>query len=629
MALASTSILECNPSATANNVNGGWFNYANANFITNYAATLANTAAPVITSATYTFVAGDVNAWVYVQSGVSWTPGFYKISAVASGAATLNATIGAAVQLVDGVWIPSTVVGCATIAAPTGGVVGIDYSRGTAAILADTDLACADGDVAGAVVTSALKPFGPNHIGNHMKVTAGTGYTVNWYELVNVVGVEATLDRAVGTDGAKTGGTFYLGGALSFVGTGAGATEDAVTEACEAGQIVYFKAGTYTLGSWLSTAKDGTQALPIKVIGYNSVRGDRPTGDNRPFIDFGAGGAWTPGDFWHIYNLRTTGTVAAGLFQLTGTAIVIHNCKAINKGTSTGCTGIASQYAQIVNCEAVAYKGTGITVYGGTVVNCYIHSSDIGVKLTSTSNTTFVNNIISDCVTVSVDWTATCATWAFIAGNTISGWPTSKLGIGWRTSAAATQAQHSLVMNNIFYGLATAISLGTDSKCTEIIQNNFYNNTAGLVNCSKGTGNIALDPQFANLSEVTGTNATISGTTFASSGADFSSVVAGRDFVYLVSGTGVGGAVTAGIYGISTVGAGSLVLDVAPGDSAVADHVFKIVIGKNFSVGNNMKNAGLGMLADTSLFTQYLDLGALQSGASGGAGKAGLGPYKF
>ena len=84
MALAATAIAEVE--SAGSDTNGGMFNPGNANFPTDLTtdANTANTASPVVSSASYNFVAGDVGAWVFVKSGSNWTPGWYKISSVAS-----------------------------------------------------------------------------------------------------------------------------------------------------------------------------------------------------------------------------------------------------------------------------------------------------------------------------------------------------------------------------------------------------------------------------------------------------------------------------------------------------------------------------------------------------------------
>src|ERR1041385_4090644 len=98
MALASTTVWDCRSTATSGNLNGGGFNPANANMVTDLAGTSCTGNSPVVTSATYTFVAGDVGAKVYIKSGTNWTPGWYPIASVNAGAATLSAAIGAAAQ---------------------------------------------------------------------------------------------------------------------------------------------------------------------------------------------------------------------------------------------------------------------------------------------------------------------------------------------------------------------------------------------------------------------------------------------------------------------------------------------------------------------------------------------------
>src|SRR5262245_31004119 len=99
MAIANTTIYEVR--STGNDLNGGGCTPCNANFMTDRAVSNAQGTGtgPAVTSASYTFVAGDVNAWLFIRSGTNWIPGWYQIASVAGGAATLNAAIGAAILL--------------------------------------------------------------------------------------------------------------------------------------------------------------------------------------------------------------------------------------------------------------------------------------------------------------------------------------------------------------------------------------------------------------------------------------------------------------------------------------------------------------------------------------------------
>src|SRR5882724_9576846 len=126
MAFTSSAVFECQTGGDDTN-NGAIFDPGVAGFPTDGAATSATGTAPVFTSASYNFVAGDVGAYVYVKSGTNWIAGWYQIASVASNAATLTATIGTVVvAALSGM---STAAGCATTASPTGATWGIDYSR--------------------------------------------------------------------------------------------------------------------------------------------------------------------------------------------------------------------------------------------------------------------------------------------------------------------------------------------------------------------------------------------------------------------------------------------------------------------------------------------------------------------
>src|SRR6267142_7288271 len=95
MAIPATQFWEVQSGGASGN--GAGFDPGNANMATDLAATNANTSSPVITSASYNFVASDVNHWAYIKAGTNWTAGWYKILSVAANAATLDGTIGNAV----------------------------------------------------------------------------------------------------------------------------------------------------------------------------------------------------------------------------------------------------------------------------------------------------------------------------------------------------------------------------------------------------------------------------------------------------------------------------------------------------------------------------------------------------
>lgn len=494
MALSASNLWAYDAGATAGNVNGGAFNTANANFITNYTATVATGNAPVISSASYTFVAGDVGAWIYVSAGTNWTPGFYVISSVAGGAATVNGTIGAAVQFTSGRWAANTVAGCATVASPTGGTCGIDYSQGTAAIITNTDLACADGDAAAPEVTSAGSPFGVNHIGNHIKVTAGTGYTVDWYEIVNVVSVTATLDKAVGTDGAKTGGTFYVGGAISL----GHSSDDSPFEKALAGNTIFVKQGTYTLGATVGIAAAGSANVMINMEGFASIRGDRPTSTTRPNIVIGAT-TLTTGSKWLVRNIFFSSVGSDPFVTVTsGSGNVFIDCKITHPSTTSGkAAAYINTESILIRCELTCPGGTALnTAQSVDMVGCYFHNSNKGVVSAATSGANNVDGCIFDTLTThgfSFDLAAVANN--LIKNCTFYGAETPA-GIGLNIVSGVTNLR---VMNSIFYGWVTGVSHAAAGQTVGVdLYNAYYNNTTNATNWNLGTGSITSAIAFTD-----------------------------------------------------------------------------------------------------------------------------------
>jgi len=623
VAHSATTVWECNASATANNVNSGGFNPGNANMATDLTtdANTANTNSPVVSSASYNFVAGDVGHWVYVKSGTNWTPGWYQIASVASNKATLSAAVGQAIQTDSTKGYPrpkygtNTVAGCATVGTPTGGTWSIDYSQATTAKhAAITNLASTNGTTNPSVVTSATVTFGVNTVGNIIHVTAGTNWTAGWYEIVSVSGGAATLDRAVGTSATLSSGTFYVGGAIALFDQANGN----FTAVPVSGNRVFIKAGTYTTASTVNLTTNSNLLTPIAVEGYQTLRGDAPIGSNRPFLDYTANGNDTS-DGWDFYNLDIR-VLAAGAAAFTGRSQgKFINCKILNvSATGTAAISASSSNGLIFNCELICYRGAGFinTGQGGwALIDNYIHDCDIGISLSGTTTVHAIKgNIIESCVTAAIRYTAANTARHAIEGNTLYG-AENKLGIGIDLAANLTS---KLLLNNIVYGFVTGMTHATSTQ-TVVFEDygDFYNNTTDATNIAKGAHSLALDPQFASVSQITGTagkfragNDALIDTTknFSTLG-----VVAGRDCVYIKTGTGI----TAGIYGVSSIATttnpnDTLVLDVAPGTNTTADKSYQLTVGHNFAIGANLKAKGFPGAFPASLSAAYTDIGAVQ-----------------
>jgi hypothetical protein len=616
-ALSGNTIYEINASATASNVNGGGFNPANANMLTDLATTDGTSATPTVTSATYTFVAGDVGNWVYVKSGTNWNPGWYKISSVATGAATLNAAVGAAVVKDATVGWPNpkfkanTVQGIATQDTPGGnGTFTIDYSQATAATVTKSDGTTS----ASTTYTSATAGFTPVMVGNFLHQTAGTGATAGWYEIVSYTNsTTIVLDRASGT---TSNGTFYIGGAMSLNSTldnafFATAVGSSGTEATR----FFIKAGSYALGQNVtSTGVNGTNRFNITVEGYNTIRGDNPTGSSRPTIS-STTQVWTLGTSWALHNIIVS-TNNASNTVMAGGENAFYNSKFIN--TAAGGTSALNMSAAggiCSFCEAVAPRGYGILVQSGpnVIFGSYIHDSSSGVRWGGTGTAGFLiaNSIIADNYTVAVDNTQSTND-LMIVNSTLYG-AENKLGTG---VLEASGSIHTRVFNTIFYGFTTGFNHPTTTIGAGVDDyNNFYNNTTDVVNWVKGATTIALDPAFTDTAQITGTGATSSTNVLtAGSGTPFGGVEDGVDYVYLSAGTGTGISLTKYLITSHTTTTLTLERNITTSGSGSAI-AWQITTGHDFSVGANMKGVGFpGAFNGTgaSGTTGYMDIGAVQ-----------------
>lgn len=612
MALASGTLFEIRASATTGNTGGAGFNPANANFPTDGAATVATGNSPVLTSATYNFVAGDVGAWIYVKAGTNWTPGFYQIASVAANAATLSAAIGQAVQLnaTTGMYIANTVAGCATTASPTGGTFGVDYSQLDAAKLTLTDLASVGGST---TVTSVTGGWTPVSVGNFLHVTTtGTGahFLTGWYEIVTYTSAtQITTDRTTNDATAGVAGTGQTGGAGRLNGL-----EDAFFEMIPIASTVYVKNGTYTASGAVSVAStNSTAASPSNMLGYNALRGDACTGANRPVIAHAAN-AFASGQSQNFINFIFTNSNAGGVTP--GVNSTFANCKFHNSSSTTTRVAmtITSSGVYVYNCEFISQNGTAITqsaicrIYGN-----YFHDSSLGF-VNITAAVPVIQCLFEACFTAGYQTTLTSNTQ--VTNCTFYG-REAKMGIGVDINVNGGTDVH--VEDCIFYGLTNGLNvLTTEEKSNTGHNNNFFNNTTDVTNYTRDPTDLALDPTFAGATQITGTTASGSGSVLTDTNANFGTVTDNVDFVRVTSGTGA----TLANFLVTAHTTTTLTCNNTVGTNATADRVYYVTTGHNFAIGTNLKAAGFPGAYNGSETTSYLDIGAAQrqeTASSGGA----------
>jgi len=535
----------------------------------------------------------------------SYPKTFCRVDSVASNKWTLDAAAGACVQYNEakGRWLPSTNVGIASVGTPTNLTVGFAFIKQTAGEVSSTDLASV---ATSAVVTSVAGGLRRSLVGNNLHIASGTNDVPSWYEVVNWTDDNTiTIDRDCTTGGNMSVGVGVIGGAMSMNST----IDDDFGETAVAGNVIFFKSGTISLGeNYGITTGIGTAVANVTYEGYDSVWGDNPTGSSRP--TFAAGTRQTTmGSFTKFRNIIFTTTHSSGwVFGLTQK---VSNSKFVNSSTSDDAQATGSGAYDGV--EAICYRGRAMQFGSSSfsVKNSYIHDSDIGILFTTTGTPRVLieNNIISSNLDA-LSFTGAALNGVQIFKNTLYGSEnTTGTGISFPTASAGLE-----VKNNIIYGFVTGVDHADTQTDGWDDYNSYYNNDADVSatgEWQKGNNTIALDPEFTNVTQVTGTGASSSTNVLTDATKDFTALgFTTNDHVYLVSGTGTGFA--ARIYGITAVGTTTLTLtsNITSSGSG-SDIVYQATLGHNYTPGDNMIAAGFPGTFGAAT-TSYTAIGAVQ-----------------
>jgi hypothetical protein len=593
-ALPNTTYFAIDARGTAGNLNGGCFDPANGNFISDMAVASANTASPVVTSSSYNFVAADTAYWLFFKSGTGLgTPGtFCKIVSVAGGAATVDASVGAC-EYRDAWfnWRTNATAGIASGATLTNQTVGIDKSRAIAGV-ARTDIVI--GNPTTTTMTSAGTPFNATDVGNCYHNTAGVNHTRDWFMIASVADGVATVDASLGTAGASSG-TGRVGGAMDLTGSGAGIGADAMFEkaTATAGQDAmeyHVRYGKYTLGEAVNIAASGASNRGINITGFTNKRGDAPIFPNQPVINTGTSQFAITGSAWNVSNLIFIGASTSTLVVFSsGAARQLINCAAINR-TTTADIGAVSFIASdgVIGGFYASYRGAAIApttatefLYGVTVT-----ASKTGISSGASSGRFYIANpLVYGAATTALSYITATTGFNKIVNGTFYGWPTP-LGtcISFNTTREA-----AFLGNNIIGGCVTGISGGQVVKKGGSAYNLFHNNTADTALWNLGPTDIRANPYFRDVRALYLTGAATSNTgnvlvkAGAFSGITIPDSVNGvpQRFVYVSASTGG----TTGYYGVYKKGGNdTLYLDLAPGNgSGVSAQMY---IATDFRVQN-------------------------------------------
>lgn len=358
---------------------------------------------------------------------------------------------------------------------------GTDYSNQDSAQLALTDLATSGIGVT--TLTSATGGFTAAMVGNYIQIRSGTNVTAGFYRVtVRTDTNTVTLDRAPDDGvGGISSGVGDLGGALDILTDAFLDDVDVVI----AGNTIHVKDdGTMTLTGSISTTKDGTVTDPIFIEGYNTTRGDVPTGANRPVIDCGAN-SWFLDNYWKVKHIDFKGTSSS---MVSGDLQVVYqNCKSQNTSVSANRNAFISFGGgfKLIECEAISDNGRAISLSSASqiCISCNAHDSDIGINLG-----TYAANVIIDNCTIDTNTTAginaTTTSDVRVLGNTIY-----KNGTG----ILVTTANNWTVLNNILDANTDGAKWTTEQP-SNLFDYNVWGNTTDVTNVTKGPNSVTGDP---------------------------------------------------------------------------------------------------------------------------------------
>lgn len=475
MALSAGTHIEIRNGGSDTVCGGGFDPTQTAGMLSDGAATLATSAAPVFTAASYNFVAGDVGAYLFIGAGTNWTLGWYQIASVADNAATLSAAASGYQAYSTSV---NTSAGCASVASPTGATWSIDYSQQDAAEITYTDLTAAG---AGSTFTSAGFPFTKAIVGNVVRVTGGTNCTTGHHVITSVALGVATFNNAV-TTGITSDGAGKLGGALASPGYAGGLNI--------AGNTVWLKyhATPYSITDTTANVTNGRPNFTAGTIsaqcifsGYETVRGNVPT--NRPEIKWGVNAASAyavvGAGFWHhrhyvINGNRANFTNTAGL-NMNGQSQV-YNVKV------TGCSAVPLSFGG--TCSVIGYEQTDcatVTSHSANGIrwlNCYFHDNTTDAVTVSSGSGAFINCIFDS----NAGHGLVCQTsGAFlnVDGCVFYNHTGTKSGISITTAPSHLTISNCIFEGNTAYGIAASAS---NYRGVFLKNNAFYDNTSGATN---------------------------------------------------------------------------------------------------------------------------------------------------
>jgi hypothetical protein len=359
---------------------------------------------------------------------------------------------------------------------------GVDYSQQDSAVLSASDFSS---DVAGTTITTAGGGVTALMVGNIIYISnGGTGGSIGWYEIASYIsGTQFTIDRSCGS--SATGMTGAIAGARNV-------PLDAFYEQMLPGHQIFSKSdGAYIYTQNVTLNRDGTAYIHIQREGYNSTRGDDPTGTDRPLQACGSY-YFAADNYWTSKNYRATGTGTYVYRQDDESAFI--NCKADNSSVTANRSAfhVSGSFAgsHFIDCEGISTNGYAFNMSYGNAAFCYAHDSTYGYYPASGVSSSLQNCIMDTCTNGvrGIGAKSLSLINCMLYGNTN--------GI---LFSGGSSMKNPIVVNCIFDNNTNAIVAPTSRFNNAFIDyNNYTNNTTDITNYFKGRNATALDAGLNN-----------------------------------------------------------------------------------------------------------------------------------
>ena len=475
-------------------VGGGNANYGSqfdpsqtAGMLTNLASTSSSSTTPTFSSASYTFVAGDVGNWVFVGAGASWQLGFYKITSLSGNNAVVDAAIGHVVlyAAATNTYSLSTVAGCGATA---NGTFSVNYSGPGQTADNVTNSTFGDATTANTTLTNTVNTFTPVMVGNAVHITAiGTNGVLGYYTILTYIDAKDVTINVTSNNGTTSSGmTGFIGGSLAALNN-IGANTVGLCPV--SGNWVWVGTG-YTAAATDTLAFSGSTTAPVVVAGYktywmdlaNPTRANSGSGaltiTNFPVLAYGASyGFVASGSDIIVEWIAATCSKAAAAMNLSGSNEVFFGDSVNNSGVGGTAYSMTSGTGLLMfNCDAIesAATGAGVGVLvsgGGSVINSRISNSS--------------NNAAAYGINSSANGTV-------IIGNQLLG--AGGFGIFLNSATAA-----DVVYGNTVVGFVDDCNMLTGgSKLPVIVNNMFTDSTNGYNNVSAANAAFLAYNRFHN-----------------------------------------------------------------------------------------------------------------------------------